>query len=224
MGRPARMFNYDVDSFFNAPGVPVLDLFCCSGLATEGMQRIPGVKVLGVDITHPSYYPATFMQADAFSLSIDFLKRFSFIWASPPCQQYSRGSIPARSMGKTYPDLLRPTLDLLKMANVPAIVENVPEAGLYPHFMLCGSMFGLRVTRHRHFEAVNWLPVYQKMYCNHTKDSHTIAGAFRGTIHEAAESMGCYSTRLRSELKEGIPPSYAEFILKVFLANSGLNK
>lgn len=218
MGRPSRIFDYNIERFFTSPGISILDLFCCSGLAAEGMLSIPGVKVLGVDINHPSYYPGTFLHADTFSLSVEFIKRFNFVWASPPCQQYSRGSIPARSKGKQYPDLLLPTIELLKVCEIAAIVENVPEAGLYPDFMLCGSMFGLNITRHRYFQAINWHPVYQKLYCNHTKQSHTIAGSFRGSIHKAAISMGCASTRLRSELKEGVPPIYAKFILQTFLS------
>jgi DNA (cytosine-5)-methyltransferase 1 len=223
MGRPTRYIDLDVNRFFQQPGIKVIDLFCCSGLAAEGIMRT-GVKVLGIDINTPSYYPGTFMQADVTQLPLSFIKKFDWGWASPPCQFASRGAANAIKKGKQYPNHIPYTRELLTASGVPFVMENIPEAGIRPDFMLCGSMFGLPQWRHRHFECINWQPVYQKLYCNHATNkgnNHSIAGSFRGTVHDAAESMGCYPTRLRSEIKEGIPPAYSEFIFKVWLQMYG---
>jgi DNA (cytosine-5)-methyltransferase 1 len=219
MGRPFRKIDSDQNDFFAREGLKVLDICCCSGVSAEGIKR-PGVDVLGVDISKPSYYPGTFYQCDALDLELTFIQLFDFVWASPPCQEFSRGSIPARKAGKVYPNILPEVREMLNKSGVPAVIENVPESGVRPDFMLCGSMFGLQVMRHRHFECIHWKPVYKKMYCDHKSyngEIHTVAGSFRGSVHDAAMSMGCYPGRLRSEIKEGIPPSYSSFIFDSFL-------
>lgn len=221
MGRPARHIDTNIGAFLQSEGFKILDLCCCSGVSAEGLLQVQGVKVLGVDIMKPSYYPATFLQEDVLKLPLTFVQLFNFVWASPPCQIFSRGTEQHRANGKQYPNILPQVRELLMEAGVPAIIENVPESGLYPHFMLCGSMFGLPITRHRHFEALHWKPEYKRLYCNHKANkgnNHVIAGSFRGTVHDAANSLGCYPTRLRSEIKEGVPPAYSRFILESFLA------
>jgi len=163
------------------------------------------------------------MQEDIHNIDAAFVRRFNFVFASPPCQLYSRGTLQYQNKGlKTYPDLIPYTRELLKASGVPSVIENVPESGIRPDFMLCGTMFGLPIMRHRHFEVINWKPDYSKLYCNHTGSSHVIAGSFKGSIHDAANSMGCYPTRLRSELKEGIPPAYIKFVFDSFLTSAQL--
>jgi len=220
MGRPTRNIDTDVNAFMQRDGFKVLDLCCCSGLAAEGYMRLPGVQVLGVDIVKPSYYPGTFLQADFTTLPLTFIKLFNFVHLSPPCQIYSRGTEYARQCGKQYPNYLPQARALMQSIDVPGVIENIPESGLRPDFMLCGTMFGLPQTRDRHFEAHNWQPSYKKLYCNHAthKGKHNvIVGGFKGTIHDAALSMDCYPTRLRSEIKEGFPPAYTHFILQAFI-------
>lgn len=222
MGRPFRVIKTSFEEFNNSPGIPVLELFCCSGVCSETLHKL-GAKVFGIDIVKPSSYHGTFMQSNVLNISPAFIQQFKFVFASPPCQLYSIGSIPAISKGKLYPDLVPFTRELLTSAQVPGIIENVPQARLRPDFMLCGSMFGLPVMRHRFFEAINWLPFFSPLQCDHStlqKNSHTIAGSFKGSIHTAAESFNCSAGRLRSEIKEGYPPAYAEFIFKTFLNNS----
>lgn len=222
MGRPHRHIDTDVDSFLKRDGFKILDLCCCSGVGVEQLVK-KGFNVLGVDHVKPSFYPGTFLQADATQLDLTFMALFNFVTGSPPCQKFSRGTYVAQRNGKTYPDLLAPIRDLIKASGVPGVMENIPESGIRPDFMLCGSMFGLPQTRHRHFEAINWKPIYKRLYCDHTINKgkhHVLAGAFKGTIHDAAVSMGCDASRLRSEIKEGFPPAYLEFILNVFLAST----
>lgn len=223
MGRPHRHIETNIEKFFAAPGIAVLDMFCCSGLSAEGILKHPGVKVLGVDNKKPSYYPGTFLLADARDIDLTFIKLFNFVWFSPPCQFESRGTAVARRNGKEYSNFIPLARQLAHASGIPSVIENIPEAAVRPDFMLCGSMFNLPQWRHRHFECINWKPQYERFYCDHTinkGNNHVIAGAFKGTIHDAAESMQCYPGRLRSEIKEGIPPAYSKFIFETFLNNA----
>jgi DNA (cytosine-5)-methyltransferase 1 len=44
-------------------------------------------------------------------------------------------------------DLIPAARDTLTATGLPWIIENVPEAGLRPDYLLCGSMFGLNIRR-----------------------------------------------------------------------------
>lgn len=128
-----------------------LDLFCCGGGTSRGYQ-LAGFQVVGVDIDPQPRYPHEFIQADAMEVLADlpFLRTFDFIHASPPCQSYSLLNAYNRH---TYPDLVAPVRELLRASGVPYVIENVMQAPLLDPVVLCGSMFGLRVYRHRGFES-----------------------------------------------------------------------
>ena len=97
----------------------ILDLFCGGGGVSMGIYLAGASEVVGVDIKNEPEYPSltsenfTFIQADATTLTMDFLKSFDFIWASPPCQSYTFASARWRNLGKTYPDLVEPTRNML---------------------------------------------------------------------------------------------------------------
>jgi len=132
--------------------VRILDLFCCAGGAGMGYRRA-GFEVVGVDLAPQPRYPFAFIQADALSLDMRFIRSFDAIHASPPCQHYS--PLNALSPEKEYPDLVAPTRALLIDADMPWIIENVMSAPLNKarSVTLCGGMFGLRTYRHRRFES-----------------------------------------------------------------------
>lgn len=204
-----------------------LDLFCCAGGSSDGLVRA-GFKVTGIDIEAQEEYPYDFIQKDATKLSIKFLRQFDFIWASPPCQQFTRAKHLRNAQGyKTKAlNLIPITRKLLQKAGVPFVIENVKGAPLREDVLLCGSSFGLKVRRHRVFECsfeVEQLPckhkeqgkpigVYHRM-----KDKIPHGGHTAETIKQARKAMG--TNRMSwNKLKESVPPIYAYHIAKCFLS------
>lgn len=110
-----------------------------------------GFDVVGVDIAPQPHYPFEFHQGDALAVQmwVDDLGPFDAIHASPPCQAYS-SITPNRSI---HPDLYGPTLRALRASGLPWVIENVIGAPYESGVVLCGSMFGLQVRRHRNFES-----------------------------------------------------------------------
>lgn len=207
----------------------VLDLFCGAGGASMGLYRA-GFDVIGIDHRPQPRYPFRFIQADALEPPLDF-SRFDLIWASPPCQAHSvlRHLYPGRSYSCHIAHVRR----MLEQSGKPYVIENVPGAPLKPSVVLCGSSFGLRVRRHRLFESSIVLLGPQ---CDHATQGHPIdvtgTGGRRITrrrgdhggacqkprnLAEAREAMGI-NWMTRKELTQAIPPAYAEFIGRAFIA------
>ena len=135
----------------------LLDLFCCAGGSALGYHRA-GFSVTGVDIAHQPNYRFQFIQADALSLDLDFLRQFDAIHASPPCQSYS-DLAKRNGNGDQWPRLIEPVREMLIQADRPWVIENVEGAPLLNPVVLCGTMFpGLRVIRHRLFETNFCMP------------------------------------------------------------------
>lgn len=116
-----------------------------------GLHRA-GLEVVGVDIEPQPSYPFTFIQGDALEF---YLRGFDLVWASPPCQAYSTAMHATQAKKREGRlDLIPATRAKLQAAGIPYIIENVAGAPLASsRVMLCGSMFGLRVIRHRYFEC-----------------------------------------------------------------------
>lgn len=132
-----------------------LDLFCCAGGAAVGLHRA-GFDIIGVDIERQKSYPFPMVIANALAAPFD-LTAFDLIWASPPCQAYTgMQRLNTRASKRDHPKLIEPVREMLKESGVPYIIENVPGAPLINPIVLCGSMFGLNVRRHRLFECSFW--------------------------------------------------------------------
>jgi len=109
-----------------------------------------GFEVVGIDVEPQPSYPFEFHRGRVGKLKLSWIKRFDAIHASPPCQAYTVAN--AYRDGR-HPALIEPTRELLERAGLPYVIENVPGAPLLDPIQLCGSSFGLRVRRHRHFEC-----------------------------------------------------------------------
>ena len=147
----------------------LLDLFCGAGGAATGYHRA-GFDVVGVDIEPQPRYPFTFVQADAMTYPLD---GFDAYHGSPPCQDYSKNMKCFVKPG-AYPRLIEPTRERLKATGKPWVIENVVGAPLPTQtdlfgahgVELCGSMFGMRIFRHRLFETS--FPIVAPRGCDHS--------------------------------------------------------
>jgi hypothetical protein len=191
----------------------LLDLFCGPGGSSRGYQEA-GFHVTGVDIApQPNYCGDAFILADALEVPLD---DYHAIHASPPCPRYANVTR-WRGDPERHPDLLDPIRQrLLIEAVVPWVIENVPEAPLRRDFLLCGSMFGLRVKRHRAFET-SWQGFGFAVPCQH-----------RGLLpfmHKGerayADAMGCH-WMTKEEARDAIPPAYTRYVGGFLLDESGV--
>jgi len=191
-----------------------LDLFCSAGGATRGLQ-LAGFHVTGVDLVRsPRYVGDAFIQADALTVDLD---GYDLIWASPPCQGYSEATPPA--IRGRLPRLIPAVRQRLAATRTAFVIENVEGARQHLHcpVMLCGTMFGLPLWRHRFFETQGFFTLSRAL-CDHTQRPVTIHSGSntrktRGdtTIADMRAAMEI-DWMGRHELYEAIPPAYARFL------------
>ena len=198
----------------------ILDLFCCAGGAAVGYHRA-GFEVVGVDINPQPHYPFEFIQADALTYLLDNWWDYDAIHASPPCQAYSMMQNIYKNKDK-HPDLIEPTRKALEAINKPFIIENVVGAPLRIDLLLCGTMFGLPIARHRIFESNIPMPLLTMM-CKHENLYDPWHGeGSRGQREKLSKAMGIDWFMTRPEVRETIPPAYTEFIGKILLEHLAL--
>ena len=200
----------------------LLDLFCGAGGCAVGYHRAGFDDITGVDINPQPRYPYKFIQADALEYLAAHGHEFDAIHASPPCQGYSvTANMPW--VGE-YPKLIEPVRDLLIKTGKPYIIENVLGAPLILPITLCGTMFGLRMFRHRLFETSFFM-----LSVPHIKHREQVgkngfvcmAGhgdGGRGRIPADHRNIAAWKKAsgidwmTRDEMAEAIPPAYTEYI------------
>lgn len=204
----------------------LLDLFCGAGGAAMGFSRT-GFEIIGVDNKPQPHYPFPFVQADAVAYAAANLDQFDAVHASPPCQAYSDLALQSKL---TYPQLIEPTRKVLEDSGVPYVIENVETAPLLNCVVLCGTQFGIRVLRHRKFEAGNGLtlvdlPHMRRHPLVYTRDKRKaqygkldemtspvmVNGGGNCTIAAARDAMGI-GWMTKDELNEAVPPVYTEWV------------
>mgnify|MGYP000912579475 CR=1 FL=1 len=204
-----------------------LDLYCKAGVSGRGLAQA-GYTVIGIDIEPQPNYPYEFIQGDALRILKElvqtgwttigyaigetrysrtlYLSEIDFIWASPPCQKFSR--MQAANKGrvkrkKKHKDLLTPTLRVLRKLDkqnggaIPWCVENVEGAPMKDAFVLCGSRFGLGVSvggvwyqlqRHRQF--VTNFDVALEHRWKHKHKPGPVIGIYGGHVRVRAAQYG----------------------------------
>ncbi len=206
----------------------LLDLFCGAGGCSVGYNSA-GFEVTGIDQFAQRHYPFEFIQGDALDLSSEWLSRFDVIHASPPCQCFSMANYKARIEGTSKsPDLIDKTRKMLISSGRPWVIENVPPAPLIKPIILCGTMFGLGVFRHRKFESnVGIVPPAHEKHAGRIGDGKyfSVAGGAgrwkswgrvernvtKGTIADWKNAMGI-DWMVGKEITQAIPPAYTEWI------------
>lgn len=216
--------------------VRLLDLFCGAGGCTKGYRRA-GFDVVGVDIAPQPHYPFEFVQADALDYVAQHGHEFDAIHASPPCQFHTVLSAiwaDDEAYQERHKDLIPDTRKALIAAGKPYVIENVAGAwrAMENPVMLCGSMFGLKVYRHRLFET--WPMMLAPVHVPH-KDQTPRSGRGKSpkgfisvTGNGGAPNLGMpyldYASMAmgidwmtREELSQAIPPAYTEWIGKYLM-------
>lgn len=242
---------------------PVLDTFCGAGGVARGLADA-GLSPYGVDIKPQPSYPYPFHLGPAVDVlgddGVTILERgvigrltddeavpfthkdgrvqhmrlgdFFAGHGSPPCQGY--GDLQKQSKIK-YPKLIEPTRAGLRATGLPFVIENVEGAPLIDPILLCGTQFaGLRVERHRLFEAGNGLRLVglphatrprhpyvhtfdkRKSHFGHTDewlDYVQVTGGGNCTVAAACDAMGIERDWMgKEEINEAIPPAFMRFV------------
>lgn len=205
----------------------VLDLFCGAGGAAMGLhQAWPEAAIVGVDIRPQPRYPFSFVPANVMTfLGWAQLDTFDFIWASPPCQRFS-DLAKRNGNGEKHPDYIGQVRERLRASGKTFVIENVDNAPLIDPQMLCGTMFDLRVFRHRIFETnFLWTPPEHKVH-NGSTGTHRwpykreggyvqVTGGGNCTVAEARDAMAI-DWMTKAELNEAIPPAYSRYIAEQY--------
>lgn len=187
-----------------------------------GYYQAGFTEIVGVDIKPQPRYPFQFVQGDALEYLVEHGQEFDLIHASPPCQRYSESTNPAYR--NLHPDLIAPTRRLLKASGKPYIIENVEGAikELISPIMLCGTMFGLPIWRHRYFEI--WPQLFALLPpCAHIGRPILITGMgntprkdkgnkrYKSPIAEKRQAIEI-DWMTASEITEAVPPAYTKWI------------
>jgi DNA (cytosine-5)-methyltransferase 1 len=217
----------------------LLDLFCKAGGAGYG-YALAGFEVVGVDIEPQKNYPFQFIQADALAVLAGKTKinlaDFDIFHASPVCKNYTVCNRPNLSSDITrddYPRLIPALRELLKATGKPFVIENVmgAKADMRANLMLCASMFGLPMQRHRLFEIGNTdIFIMPPGPCNHKDANISIVGhsvwdySKEGTTRKDGRrrpdsvpvAVGHVAMGIdwmnKNELSQAIPPAYTQYI------------
>lgn len=209
----------------------MLDLGCCQGGIAVGYDRA-GFDVTGIDHKRQPRFPFQMFVLDFLSLTLEYCRRFDAIHASVPCQGYIQRN---KNRVTKWPRLIEPMRARLIEVGKPYVLENVEGSPLIDPVLMCGTMFGLPLRRHRLFESP-WLRDATPPPCNHwgTVAHGDFAAVYgmggkgprHGTDREPAPRAGAPSWEEamgidwmdRYGLTQAVPPAYGEYIGTQLLA------
>jgi DNA (cytosine-5)-methyltransferase 1 len=182
-----------------------------------------------------------FLVADILAILADtaYVRQFSLVHVSVPCQFYSQMSRCRPGLAQSYPDLIGPVRELLAASGVPYVIENVAAARpwLKDPVTLCGQMFSKPVYRHRLFEAGNgitltapepsgiaafapgqvnrecgWPHPVPAAKAGHWKPGYYVSVSGHERKEPVREAMAIDWMRRRDDVKEAIPPYMTEYL------------
>lgn len=125
--------------------------------------------------------------------------------------------------------LIAAVREALVASGKPFVIENVMGASrhLKASLLLCGSMFGLHIPRHRIFESNTLIPQPHHGKCagiakkgskilgyDYRDMSVTGKGRRAGTSERWKTLLGIEGDMTQHQLAEAIPPAYTEYIGK----------
>lgn len=212
----------------------LLDLFCKAGGAGRGYQ-LAGFRVTGVDIEpQPRYAGDVFIQADALAYVAQYGWMYDAIHASPPCEKFTNMQqirVDAQANIDSHLNLIPHTRYWLEALGLPYIIENVEGAKneLRDPIFLCGTMFSLKVLRHRYFESNIALaqPVHPEHigsvangdYCGVYGSGGAMWRDKEKTVRRSEDrSLAAWKSAmgidwmLKSEINKAIPPAYTQWL------------
>lgn len=218
----------------------LFDGCCCAGGAARGYHDA-GFAVVGCDIQQQNHYPYE-MYVDDVLHALDTLLdggtwngyklyHFDALHVSPECKAYTNCNLSPKHQ---YQRLIEAVRTRLQATGKPYVIENVAGARheLKASLLLCGSMFGLPMQRHRYFEVfgVDAWSLRHPLRCDHRNATIAVYGhsvwdsSLPGTprkdgrarpdsvsIEIGRKAMGCPWMSIE-ELAEAIPPKYTEYI------------
>jgi len=170
--------------------------------------------------------PHPLIVADAVEYCREHGHEYDAIHASPPCQSYSKA---LRHMATPQPMLIDAIREAMQDSGKPWVIENVVGAPLANDsdlfgrhgVELCGTMFGLRIYRHRIFEASFQLPLPPRP-CDHTRHAmnpHRAEGRERiYAEHGRQDPEKLWAAEMgvewmsRHGAREAVPPCFTEWI------------
>jgi DNA (cytosine-5)-methyltransferase 1 len=195
----------------------LLDLFCGAGGACGVPNQSGYAKyfdVTGVDIVARPTYPGRFVQADALDYVAQYGWMYAAIHASPPCEGHSH--LTPKKHRHKHLDMIAPTRFFLEALGKPYVIENVSNARhlLRNPIMLCGSMFGLDVWRHRFFETFPLITFAPFTCCHDYKPVPVNSSSAQRTARksESIEAMQITWDMTREEVRKALPPAYGEWL------------
>lgn len=208
-------------------GLTILDLCCKQGAASMGYW-LAGFNVVGIDREPQPRYPFPFIQADLRDVDPQWLgQNFDAAAGSPPCWKHSDL---AHRTGRDYEDFIPETRALFQASGLPYVMENVEGAPLITPLTLCGTMFDLRVSRHRGFESNLLLtaprpcpPRHPLHYTVDKRKAHygqldewtdfvVVTGGGNTTRGAASNAMGGLDWMTKDGMNQAVPPAYTEWI------------
>lgn len=206
----------------------ILDLFCSAGGVSQGIKKVfPNADIIGVDIKYQKNYPYEFILYDALKFP---LTGFDFIWASPPCQGYSK--LTPKQYKTNHKNLIPDIRQRLNKIDIPYIIENVYDAKkeMINPLMLCGSMFNKNFHRHRLFESpylhFNLLPkcsiqnkkILLLVYGSCTNKNNVFIRKPKALKFNICNEFEIYNMT-NKELRQTIPICYTEYLINNIFNN-----